>query len=95
VDAIRRRNQELTERVVQLADDAGLEVRSPRDKSRRGGLVRVHIPGGEERVAAVLQSLFERDVVLDKRGEALRISPHFFNDEADLDRCFEELRALL
>jgi selenocysteine lyase/cysteine desulfurase len=95
VDAIRRRNQELTERVIQLADDAGLEVRSPRDKSRRGGLVRVHIPGGDERVAAVLQSLFERDVVLDKRGEALRISPHFFNDEADLDRCFEELRALL
>ena len=49
VDAIRRRNQELTERVVELADDAGLEVRSPRDKNRRGGLVRVHIPGGEER----------------------------------------------
>jgi selenocysteine lyase/cysteine desulfurase len=95
VDAIRKRNQELTERVLQLADNAGLEVRSPRDKDRRGGLVRVHIPGGEERVAAMLHSLFERDVVLDKRGEAFRISPHFFNDEADLDRCFEELRALL
>jgi kynureninase len=95
VDAIRKRNQELTERVIQLADDAGLEVRSPRDKNRRGALVRVHIPGGEERVAAMLHSLFERDVVLDKRGEAFRMSPHFFNDEADLDRCFEELRTLL
>jgi kynureninase len=95
VDAIRSRNQQLTERLIELADDAGLEVRSPRDKPRRGGLVRIHIPGGEQRVSEVLHALFERDVVLDKRGEALRISPHFFNDEGDLDRCFEELRKLL
>jgi selenocysteine lyase/cysteine desulfurase len=95
VDAIRRRNQGLTERVIRAADDAGLDVRSPRDKSRRGGLVRVHIPGGDERVAAVLQALVERDVVLDKRGEALRISPHFFNNDDDVDRCFEELRQLI
>jgi selenocysteine lyase/cysteine desulfurase len=94
VDAIRRRNQELTERVIQSADDAGLEVRSPRDQSRRGGLVRIRIPGGEERVASVLQALLERDVVLDKRGDALRISPHFFNNEDDVDRCFEELGKL-
>jgi selenocysteine lyase/cysteine desulfurase len=95
VEAIRQRNQELTERIIERADDAGLEVRTPRDKSRRGGLVRVHIPGGDQRVADILQALFDRDVVLDKRGEALRISPHFFNNEADVDRCFEELRALL
>jgi selenocysteine lyase/cysteine desulfurase len=95
LDSIRRRNQELTERVIERADEAGLEVLSPRDKSRRGGLVRVGIAGGEQRVADILQALFERDVVLDKRGEALRISPHFFNDEGDVDRCFEELRALL
>jgi selenocysteine lyase/cysteine desulfurase len=25
----------------------------------------------------------------------LRISPHFFNTEADIDRCFEQLRAVL
>jgi kynureninase len=95
VDSIRRRNQELTERVIGRADEAGLEVRSPRDKSRRGGLVRVGIPGGEQRVTDFLEALFKRDVVLDKRGEALRISPHFFNDEDDVDRCFEELGALL
>ncbi|MDP9224425.1 MAG: aminotransferase class V-fold PLP-dependent enzyme [Actinomycetota bacterium] len=95
VDAIRRRNQELTSQVIAHADEAGLEVRSPRDDSRRGGLVRVHVPGGEERVADVLQALVARDVVLDKRGEALRISPHFFNDEDDLERCFRELKQLL
>jgi kynureninase len=95
VEAIRQRNQELTERIIESAEEAGLEVLTPRNKSRRGGLVRVHIPGGEQRVADTLQALFDRDVVLDKRGEALRISPHFFNSEDDVDRCFEELRKLL
>jgi len=38
-----------------------------------------------------LHALFERDVVVDQRGDALRISPHFFNDEGDIARCFEIL----
>ncbi|HYP23263.1 MAG TPA: aminotransferase class V-fold PLP-dependent enzyme [Actinomycetota bacterium] len=95
VDEIRRRNQELTEGIVARADDAGIEVTSPRDKARRGGLVRLGVPGGPERAKEVLHALFERDVVLDKRGAALRVSPHFFNDERDLDRCFAALRELL
>ncbi|HEX2294389.1 MAG TPA: aminotransferase class V-fold PLP-dependent enzyme [Actinomycetota bacterium] len=95
VDAIRRRNRQLTEGIVARADDAGIEVRSPRDASRRGGLVRLGIPGGPSRAKEILHALFERDVVLDVRGDAVRVSPHFFNDEDDLDRCFAGLRELL
>ena len=95
VDAIRRRSRELTEGIVARADDAGIEVMSPRDPDHRGGLVRLAVPGGPERAHDVLHGLFERDVVLDKRGAALRVSPHFFNDERDLDRCFAVLRELV
>lgn len=95
VEQIRARNQELTHRVIDLADEVGLEVLSPREDSQRGGLVRLRIPGGRERAESVLHQLFERNVVLDSRNDAVRISPHFFNTEDDLDRCFKELRALL
>ena len=95
VETIRRRNQELTESIVARADDAGIEIASPRDKTRRGGLVRLKVPGGPERAQEVLHALFERDVVLDKRGSSLRVSPHFFNDERDLDHCFASLGDLL
>ncbi|HJR45658.1 MAG TPA: aminotransferase class V-fold PLP-dependent enzyme [Actinomycetota bacterium] len=95
VDAIRVRNQELTRAVIAAADDAGLEVLSPREDRVRGGLVRVRIPGGREEAERILHALFERDVVLDSRADALRISPHFFNNEEDVERCFKELRALL
>ncbi len=95
VERVRRHNAELSAQVIERADDAGLDVLSPRDGSRRGGLVRVRVPGGRERAESTLHALFDRDVVLDTRGDCLRISPHFFNTEADIDRCFRELRALL
>lgn len=95
VDRIRVRNQELTRGIMERADELGLESLSPRDDAQRGGLVRLRIPGGRQRAEAVLHALFERDVVLDSRNDAVRISPHFFNTEEDLDRCFAELRSLL
>lgn len=95
VDQIRARNQELTRGLIERADDAGIEVLSPREDELRSGLVRIRIPGGPDEAKRVLHELFTRDVVLDSRGDALRISPHFFNDESDLDRCFAELKQVL
>lgn len=95
VEAIRARNQELTRGLIERIDDTGLELLSPREDERRSGLVRVRIPGGAEEAKRVLHQLFERDVVLDSRAGSLRISPHFFNDESDLDRCMEELKRVL
>jgi selenocysteine lyase/cysteine desulfurase len=42
----------------------------------------------------ICHALLERNVCTDYRGDGLRISPHFFNTEADIDRCFGELRSL-
>lgn len=95
VETIRARNQELTSLIIERADGLGLEVLSPRDDHRRGGLVRVRVPGGRAQAERVLHALFEKDVVLDQRGDALRISPHFFNDEDDVERCFSELKVAL
>jgi selenocysteine lyase/cysteine desulfurase len=95
VDAIRARNQELVRRLIAGLDELGLKLLSPREDVKRGGLVRVQVPGGREGAEAILRELFEKDVVLDQRGDALRISPHFFNDEGDIDRCLEVLKATL
>jgi len=57
--------------------------------------VRLRVPGGRAGAHRILQALLERDVVLDARDDALRISPHLFNDDTDIDRCFTELQKLL
>ena len=92
VEAIRERQGELTDHVIERADGLGLTVRTPRDRAARGGVVNV---GVGPRAAKICHALLERDVCTDFRGDGLRISPHFFNTEADVDRCFEELRCLL
>jgi kynureninase len=95
VDRIRARNQELTRMIIAEADTAGLEVLTPRDDESRGGLVRVRVPGGRPKAEEVLHTLFAQNVVLDQRGDALRISPHFFSTEEDIETCFRHLRAVL
>jgi kynureninase len=95
VEEIRERNQTLTSVIIEEADRAGLELLSPRDAGNRGGLVRVRVPGGRRHAEEILQHLLREDVVLDQRHDALRISPHFFNTEDDIETCFEKLRAAL
>ncbi len=92
VPNIRERQAELTEHVIARADRAGLPVRTPRDPSARGGVVNLGV--GPE-AGKICHALLDRDVCTDFRGDGLRISPHFFNTEADIERCFEELRSLL
>ena len=91
VDRIRARQQELQERVIARADELGLEVRTPRDPSARGGVVNVRV-GDADRIC---HALLAHDVCTDFRGDGLRISPHFFTSEADVDRWSDELRALV
>ncbi len=92
VPQIRERQGELTDHVIAQADHAGLPVRTPRDRNARGGVVNVGVGPG---AGTICHALLDRDVCTDFRGDGLRISPHFFNTEADIDRCFDELRSLL
>jgi selenocysteine lyase/cysteine desulfurase len=95
VAQIRERNLELTRGIIARSADLGLELLSPDEDEDRGGLVRLRVPGGIEGAKGLLHNLFERNVVFDQRGDAVRISPHYFNNEADLDRAFSELGAVL
>lgn len=92
VERIRARQGELTDHVIARADALGLPVRTPRDRSLRGGVVNVGVGADAPKLC---HALLERDVCTDFRGDGLRISPHFFNTEADIDRCFDELASLI
>lgn len=89
-ERIREHQWQLTDHVIERADASGLPVRTPRVRSERGGVVNVGVGEAEK----VSQGLYERDVCVDHRGDGLRISPHFFNTEADIDRLFDVLARL-
>jgi len=82
IDAIRAKSIRQTSRLIELADARGYTVKAPRDPAVRGGTVAVDVPQGYE----VSQFLLERDVIVDYRpGAGIRIAPHFYTTDAELD----------
>jgi kynureninase len=88
VARIRERSLALTSLLIDLLDEAGLEVASPREPARRGGTVLVGTPDH----AAVHRELGERGIICDFRPDAgVRLGPHFYNSEDELRRTVETL----
>jgi kynureninase len=81
VARIREHSLGQTQLLLDLADEAGFEVRSPRDPARRGGTVTIHVP----EFAAVHAALEERGILCDFRPDAgIRLGPHFYNSDDEL-----------
>jgi kynureninase len=88
VPRIRERSLKLTSLLIELLDERGLGVASPREPARRGGTVLVYTPDH----AAVHRELGERGIICDFRPDAgVRLGPHFFNSEAELRHTVEQL----
>lgn len=88
---IRARSLTLTDRLIATAEAAGFEVRTPREPARRGGTVSVWHPDAER----LCQGLLAREVICDFRpGAGVRLSPHFYNTEAECDRAIALLADL-
>jgi len=88
VAAIREKSVRLTSRLIELADARGYTVNAPRDPARRGGTVAIDVPHGYE----VTQHLLSQNVLVDYRvGAGIRIAPHFFTREDELDEAVSEI----
>jgi kynureninase len=91
VEKIRARSIHLTERLIRQADAAGLTVNTPRDPADRGGTVCVDFPGA----ALAHDLLVERGILIDYRPRCgIRISPHFYNTEAECDEAIDAIQAI-
>ena len=92
VERIRASIGALQDRVIELADGMGLDVRTPRQPGARGGVVNVKVGPEAEKVC---RALLDRNVCTDHRGDGLRFSPHFFNTRDEVDHAFDELASVL
>jgi kynureninase len=93
IAAIREKSLRQTSRLIALAEARGFRCSTPRDPARRGGTAAADFDNALE----VSRELNARDVVVDYRpGVGIRLSPHFYTEDAELDRAFtaiDEIRA--
>ncbi len=89
VEAIREKSVQQTQLLIELAKSAGFRVTSPREPSQRGGTITVW----DENAAAITRELIRREFIVDYRpGAGVRISPHFYTKDEELELVIEEMR---
>lgn len=88
VPRIRERNAALTERLIEAARGAGFELRVAPDPRDRSAIIMI----ADDDPAGAVAHLASRDIIVDRRGGYVRVSPHFYNTEDEIDRLVEELR---
>lgn len=88
VEKIREKSLRQTSRLIALARERDLTCATPREPSRRGGTAAVDF----ENALEVSRELNARDILVDYRpGVGIRMSPHFYTEDAELDRAFEAI----
>jgi kynureninase len=92
VERIRAKSVRQTQALIELAEDAGFRVTSPRDPYARGGTITVAV----EHAPAVTRELIRREFIVDYRpGAGVRISPHFYTKDEELELVVREMRSIL
>ena len=91
IDTVRTRILSLVDRMVDgLKRNTSVQVKSSLEESSRSGIVSLACRDPE----SLAQRLLQRGVVVSVRGGGLRISPHFYNTEGEIDKLVSELNAL-
>lgn len=92
VPAIRERSLALTRRIIDAAVARGWRLNTPIEDSNRGGTMILDVPNAGE----AAEELIRRRVIVDYRpGAGIRVAPHFYNTEQEIDRAMTTLETIL
>lgn len=92
VERIRQKSMDQTARLMSLAEQHGWRVNTPRDPAKRGGTVSIDMPDSKE----VCGELLKREILVDWRPKAgVRMSPHFYNTDQELEIAINAVEEIL
>ncbi len=92
VENIRSQSIRQTSILIELAHEAGFEIRCPLGEHERGGTVAVDVPNAAE----VTKELLRRSFLVDYRpGAGVRIAPHFYTKDEELELTIREIRSIV
>lgn len=87
IPAVATAIEERIARLSELVDQAGFELLSPRQRDQRAGILTFRVPGLDP--ATLYRHLMDRGVMCASRGGGVRLSPHFYTAEHQLQRAIE------
>jgi kynureninase len=92
IECIREKSRHQTAKLISMADQRGWRVNTPRDPEKRGGTVTIDMPDSQH----VCQELLQREILVDWRPKAgVRMSPHFYNTDEELETAINAVEEIL
>jgi kynureninase len=92
VGKIRTKSIRQTARLVEGARGRGWRVHTPLDPVERAGTVSIDCPHAAE----TTRELLAREILVDYRpGAGIRLSPHFYNEDEELDFALDQIEEIL
>ena len=90
IDEIEKRILSLTEYLVEKLQELNLRVSSPLEEKYRSGIIVFKADKAEE----IVTKLKKEMIIVSALGDGIRVSPHFYNNEEDIDRLISNLKQL-
>lgn len=91
VERIEAQIRSLTDRLIAGLEGKGIQIASPvGSPAERSGIISFTL-GSPEANEALVKRLHARQIVIAFRGGRCRVSPHFYNTPADIDRLLEAI----
>ncbi len=91
VENVQRRILKLTDRLMETVKDLGLKLQTPEEPQYRSGIVNFKIDKPKE----LTETLRQKGIIVSARAHGLRVSPHFYNTEEEIDKLTEEIKQWL
>jgi selenocysteine lyase/cysteine desulfurase len=91
IERLHQRTLDLGALTIRLADAAGLFVRAVREDARRGGIIAIEVNDPKP----VVGELARRGIIVDFRPGIVRLSPAFYNTDAEVEEVIDALAELV
>lgn len=88
IENVERRIVKLTGHLIESVKDLELELQTPEEPQYRSGIVNFKIDKPQE----VAEKLNKKGIVVSARAHGIRVSPHFYNTEEEIDRLMKEIK---
>ena len=94
INQIERRILNITDYLIDKLQNLNLQILSPiEEKKYRSGII-VFKPNERKPLDIVIELEKKKKIIVSARGNGIRVSPHFYNNEDDIDKLVSALKGL-
>ena len=88
IEKVEKRILRLTDHLITAVKNLGLKLQTPEELQHRSGIVNFKIDKPQE----MAEKLKNKGIVVSARAHGIRVSPHFYNTEEEIDKLIEEIK---